>query len=277
MAPEQVAGKPVDYRTDIYSLGLITCRNFYRNSRFSGRQRCRRCALASRCRKHPFPPHEIEPGIPVSIERAILRCLEKDPSKRFPSIGELENALRGTATPPAVPTPAVVTANLSTHAEVLSKSFYSLPEQAPKTALAARLDFAGSASRCRRCCEAGILCRSRSPQTTLLPPIRCLRPSRPIFRSGNLRSAPNRATDCGQDRSRRARRIHARGNLYSQTRGCSRRRSCSAQPCSMKRAPETPSQDLSAQDRSAARRSGICPRHNPRPRQLQETTRPTCG
>jgi hypothetical protein len=45
-------------------------------------------------RDTPLPPHEVEPAIPVDIERSILKCLEKDPARRFQSIAELDKALR---------------------------------------------------------------------------------------------------------------------------------------------------------------------------------------
>ena len=51
-------------------------------------------------RESPAPPHEVDPTIPVGIERAILKCIEKDPAKRFQSIAELEAALRLPATSP---------------------------------------------------------------------------------------------------------------------------------------------------------------------------------
>jgi hypothetical protein len=46
-------------------------------------------------RETPPPPHEVEPTIPVAIERAILKCLEKEPAKRFQSVAELEKVLGG--------------------------------------------------------------------------------------------------------------------------------------------------------------------------------------
>jgi hypothetical protein len=67
-------------------------------------------------RESPVPPHEIDPTVPVPIERAILKCLEKEPGKRFQSIAELENALRAPGAP-APPQPAVNFAlNHSSHA-----------------------------------------------------------------------------------------------------------------------------------------------------------------
>ena len=91
MAPEQVAGKPVDYRTDIYSLGSDPVRNLHRRAGVSGRQRRRRRAEADARIARPAARNRAV-LIPVQIERAILKCLEKDPPKRFQSIAELENA-----------------------------------------------------------------------------------------------------------------------------------------------------------------------------------------
>ena len=103
MAPEQVAGKPVDYRTDIYSLGLMLYEMFTGAQAF---QADTAVAVAlKQMRETPPPPHEVDPSIPVGIERAILKCLEKEPGKRFQSVAELENALRS-ASLAANPAPA---------------------------------------------------------------------------------------------------------------------------------------------------------------------------
>lgn len=106
MAPEQVAGKPVDYRTDIYALGLILYEVFTGKPAF---QADNAVAVAlKQMREAPAPPHEIEPSTPVFVERAILKCLEKEPSKRFQSVAELNSVLRvpGTPSTPAFPSVA---------------------------------------------------------------------------------------------------------------------------------------------------------------------------
>jgi serine/threonine protein kinase len=91
MAPEQVSGKPVDYRTDIYSLGLMLYEMFTGAQAFQADTPV--AAALKQIRETPPLPHEIDPTIPVAIERAILKCLEKEPAKRFQSIVELEKAL----------------------------------------------------------------------------------------------------------------------------------------------------------------------------------------
>lgn len=106
MAPEQVTGKLVDYRTDIYALGLILY------EMFTGAQACQAetpvAAAMKQIRETPPLPHEIDPTIPVGIEKTILKCLEKEPVKRFQSVAELEKALSApgiTGRSPGVPAP----------------------------------------------------------------------------------------------------------------------------------------------------------------------------
>jgi len=93
MAPEQVAGKPVDYRTDIYSLGLILYEMFTGTPAF---QADNPVAVALKhMQEEAVPPHQIDPAIPAYIERTILKCLLKEPANRFQSIAQLEQALDG--------------------------------------------------------------------------------------------------------------------------------------------------------------------------------------
>ena len=94
MAPEQVAGKPVDYRTDIYSLGLMLYEMFTGSQTFHADTPV--AVALKQLREEPVAPHEIDPAIPVFIERAILKCLQKDPARRYQSVTELQAALRST-------------------------------------------------------------------------------------------------------------------------------------------------------------------------------------
>jgi Protein kinase domain len=94
MSPEQVtAGRvPVDQRTDIYSLGatlyeLLTLRPPFRAD---GRDKL----LAMVIQKEPVAPRSIDPKIPRDLETICLKCLEKDPDRRYQSAKELADDLR---------------------------------------------------------------------------------------------------------------------------------------------------------------------------------------
>jgi hypothetical protein len=92
MAPEQVGGKPIDYRTDIYALGLIMYEVFTGTPAFQAENTV--AVALKQMNEAPIPPHEIDPTVPAAVERAILKCLEKEPAKRFQSIAEVERGLR---------------------------------------------------------------------------------------------------------------------------------------------------------------------------------------
>src|ERR1700675_2330606 len=110
MAPEQVAGKPVDYRTDIYSLGLMLYEMFTGTAAFTADNPV--AVALKQMREEPVPPHQVDPAIPAYIERTILKCLLKEPANRFQSIAQLEQALDGSeAQNPAAAAMPVRTAN----------------------------------------------------------------------------------------------------------------------------------------------------------------------
>ncbi len=91
MAPEQVAGKKVDERADIYSLGIILYELFTGQVPFKGDS-----AIAvgfKQLREAPTAPHQINAQISPELEALILKALEKDPAMRFRSVSELKSAL----------------------------------------------------------------------------------------------------------------------------------------------------------------------------------------
>jgi protein kinase-like protein len=106
MAPEQVSGSPVDYRTDIYSLGLILYEMFIGKPAFSAENAI--AVALKQMHEEPTPPHDIDPAIPLPIERAILKCLEKSPAKRFQTVAELESALQSHSAAATPSSPAMI-------------------------------------------------------------------------------------------------------------------------------------------------------------------------
>ncbi len=94
MAPEQVAGKKVDERADIYSLGIILYEIFTGRVPFSGDSPI---AVGFQQLKDPPPdPREINPQVPEDVTAVILKALEKDPFRRFRSVQEMRDAIEQT-------------------------------------------------------------------------------------------------------------------------------------------------------------------------------------
>jgi serine/threonine protein kinase len=87
MSPEQAEGKKIDTRSDIFSLGAVLyemvtgARVFQRSTD--------RLTLAAVVSEEPTPPHELAKHLPHELERSILRCLRKDPARRFQGMADL--------------------------------------------------------------------------------------------------------------------------------------------------------------------------------------------
>jgi serine/threonine protein kinase len=94
MSPEQCRGVgTIDHRADIYSLGavlfcLVTGRPPFRGEGAGD-------VIIAQVRDRPPVPSALAPGIPAALDAVILRCLEKDPSRRYQAMGELTAALDG--------------------------------------------------------------------------------------------------------------------------------------------------------------------------------------
>jgi eukaryotic-like serine/threonine-protein kinase len=93
MAPEQIRGRAVDGRTDIYSLGAVMYRALTGESVFSGTSSS--ALFDQHLHDKPIPPHERTPerGIPLDMSAIVMKALEKHPEDRFQRVEELQAAL----------------------------------------------------------------------------------------------------------------------------------------------------------------------------------------
>ena len=83
MAPEQFMNARVDERSDIYSLGVVLYNMVTGKFPFGNAS-----SFADHAKGSPIPPSQYA-ALPKSVENVILTCLEKDPERRFQSVGEL--------------------------------------------------------------------------------------------------------------------------------------------------------------------------------------------
>jgi serine/threonine protein kinase/tetratricopeptide (TPR) repeat protein len=93
MSPEQVEGKDVDQRSDIYSLGVILYEMVAGRRPFDGETAL---SIAHKQKyETPEDPRKINPQISEGLARTILKCLEKDKAARYESARALGAALAG--------------------------------------------------------------------------------------------------------------------------------------------------------------------------------------
>ena len=87
MAPEQVEGKEADARTDIFAFGTIVHEMLTGQKAFAGDSKAR--LMAAILKDTPKPVSSTLPAVPPAIDKAISRCLEKNPALRFESVDEV--------------------------------------------------------------------------------------------------------------------------------------------------------------------------------------------
>ncbi|MFL5345890.1 MAG: TonB family protein [Hyalangium sp.] len=93
MAPEQ-ARNVADVRSDIYSLGVVMYQMLQGRPPFIARDHLE--LIFAHCKEPPPPFNSLRPHIPVphDIEAVVMRCMEKDPARRFQSMDEMLEAMR---------------------------------------------------------------------------------------------------------------------------------------------------------------------------------------
>jgi len=91
LAPEQLQGQEADRRADVYACGVVLYEIFTGRLPFGGGNPME--ILVQHLKEPPTPPREHWPEMPAALEGVVLRCLEKDPARRFSGADELLRAV----------------------------------------------------------------------------------------------------------------------------------------------------------------------------------------
>lgn len=93
MSPEQAEGKPVDNRSDVFSLGIVLYEMATGERPFKGDTRI--STISSILKDTPPTISDIKQTLPRHLGRIVNRCLEKNPDRRFQSAKDVRNDLAG--------------------------------------------------------------------------------------------------------------------------------------------------------------------------------------
>ena len=93
MSPEQIRGKPLDARSDIYALGIVAFEMFTGKLPFQGRNAQE--MMIARLRSQPLSIRQLRPDVPPAVEKALIKALQTNPDDRFATALEFGDALTG--------------------------------------------------------------------------------------------------------------------------------------------------------------------------------------
>lgn len=92
MAPEQLLGQPISNRVDIFSYGAAAYELLTNHKPFPGDSPGE--ILGKMLNRSDFvSPRELNPDVPVALEKVVLRCLETEPGQRYPFLGVMVREL----------------------------------------------------------------------------------------------------------------------------------------------------------------------------------------
>jgi serine/threonine protein kinase len=95
MSPEQIRGKPLDGRSDVYALAILAFELFTGQLPFSGKSAQE--TMIARLRGAPLNLREVKPDLPAKLEGVIGKALAVNPDERYASMAELAHAFETAA------------------------------------------------------------------------------------------------------------------------------------------------------------------------------------
>jgi serine/threonine protein kinase/ABC-type sugar transport system substrate-binding protein len=94
MSPEQLKGDTLDHRADIYGLGIILYQMLTNQRPFEGDSANVVSLIYKQLEQMPVSPSKVDPNITPEIDGIVIKALQKDPERRFSSVGEMAEALQ---------------------------------------------------------------------------------------------------------------------------------------------------------------------------------------
>src|SRR5271157_3991452 len=102
MSPEQTSGRPLDHRTDIFSMGVVLHEMATGRRPFEGTSSAE--LVSAILRDTPPSVTDVRPDLPSDLARIVRRCLEKDPRHRLQTARDVSNEFRDMARTASRPT-----------------------------------------------------------------------------------------------------------------------------------------------------------------------------